>query len=786
MSESSLARARAAESALQVLWEDGERVFCRTWRDGQDGGRTALLAVLCIADPPAPDGLNRLAHEYELKDHLDATWAMRPLELVRDGGRTMLVLEDPGAEPLHRLLGAPMDIRRFLRLVLALTVALRGVHESGLIHKDLNPTNILVDHARGRAWFTGFGIASRLPREHQPPGPLEFIGGKLPYMAPEQTGRMNRSIDSRSDLYALGVVLYEMLTGSLPFAAVEPMEWVHCHIARQPMPPCERLQTVPAALSAIIVKLLAKNAEDRYQTAAGVAADIQECLKRLDADGRIEPFALAAHDASDRLLIPEKLYGRDAEIASLVAAFERVVAGGTTEFALISGYAGIGKSSVVNELHKAMVPPRGLFAGGKFDQYKRDIPYATLAQAFQSLLRQLLGKPEGEIASWRAALRGALGSNGQLMVNLIPELALVIGEQPPVAELPPRESENRFQMVFRRFLGVFAQPDHPLVLFLDDLQWLDTATLNLLQHLATHPDVRHLLLVGAYRDNEVGPSHPLRQILARIRATGGRVQETVLTPLLPQDVERLIADSLRCSQATAQPLAQLVHEKSEGNPFFAIQFFTALAEEGLLRFSPPKAAWTFDVARVRAKVSTENVIDLMAIKLTRLSDKARHALGQLACLGNVAPVATMALVQGKPEEEIDRELWEAVLAGLVFRLNGAYKFLHDRVHEAAYALIPEGDRAATHLRIGRVLVSKTAPDELEDAIFDIVNHLNRGADLMTAQEERERVIALNLMAKREPTSRKPGSTACASSCTRSPANTMRVSRSRSRRSATSA
>jgi PAS domain S-box-containing protein len=565
-------------------------------------------------------------------------------------------------------------------------------------------------------------------------------------MAPEQTGRMNRSIDSRSDLYALGVVLYEMLTGSLPFAAVEPMEWVHCHIARQPMPPCERLQTVPAALSAIIVKLLAKNAEDRYQTAAGVAADIQECLKRLDADGRIEPFALAAHDASDRLLIPEKLYGRDAEIASLVAAFERVVAGGTTEFALISGYAGIGKSSVVNELHKAMVPPRGLFAGGKFDQYKRDIPYATLAQAFQSLLRQLLGKPEGEIASWREALLRALGSNGQLMVNLIPELALVIGEQPPVAELPPRESENRFQMVFRRFLGVFAQPDHPLVLFLDDLQWLDTATLNLLQHLATHPDVRHLLLVGAYRDNEVGPSHPLRQILARIRATGGRVQETVLTPLLPQDVERLIADSLRCSQATAQPLAQLVHEKSEGNPFFAIQFFTALAEEGLLRFSPPKAAWTFDVARVRAKVSTENVIDLMAIKLTRLSDKARHALGQLACLGNVAPVATMALVQGKPEEEIDRELWEAVLAGLVFRLNGAYKFLHDRVHEAAYALIPEGDRAATHLRIGRVLVSKTAPDELEDAIFDIVNHLNRGADLMTAQGERERVIALNLMA----------------------------------------
>jgi PAS domain S-box-containing protein len=746
MNESSSVGARAAESPLQVLWEDGERVFCRAWRDGPNGDRRALLAVLPAADSPTPDSINRLAREYELKDYLDDAWAIRPLELVREGGRTMLVLDDPGVEPLQSALGPPMEVRRFLRLVVALTGALRGLHEGGLIHKDINPANVLVDHARSQVWLTGFGIASRLPREHQSPGPPEFIAGKLPYMAPEQTGRMNRSIDSRSDLYSLGVMLYEMLTGELPFAAVEPMEWVHCHIARQPMPPCERLGSVPAALSAIIVKLLAKNAEDRYQTAAGVQADIEECVSRLEADGRIEPFALASHDASDRLLIPEKLYGREAEIKSLVAAFERVVAGGTTEFALISGYAGIGKSSVVNELHKAMVPPRGLFAGGKFDQYKRDIPYATLAQAFQSLLRQLLGKPEEEIASWRQALLQALGPNGQLMVNLIPELALVIGEQPPVAELPPRESENRFQMVFRRFLGVFAHPDHPLVLFLDDLQWLDTATLNLLQHLATHPDVRHVLLVGAYRDNEVGPSHPLRQILARIRAAGGRVQETVLDPLRPEDVEQLIADSLRCGRATARPLAQLVHEKSEGNPFFAIQFFTALAEEGLLKFNPAKAAWAWDVSRVRAKISTDNVIDLMASKLTRLSDTTRNALGQLACLGNVAPVATMALVQGKSEETIDDELWEAVLAGLVFRLNGTYKFLHDRVHEAAYALIPESDRAATHLRIGRVLVAKTAPDEREDAIFDIVNHLNRGADLMTAQDEREGVIALNVMA----------------------------------------
>src|SRR5712672_2523142 len=417
------------DSSLKVLWEDGERVFCRR-ESHAEGDRAAVLAVLPAAEHPTPATLDRLAREYGLKDELDGAWALRPLELLRERGRTMLVLEDTRSEPLDRLLGAPMEVRSLLHLAIAITAALTQVHRRGLVHKDIKPANILVNRATGEVKLTGFGIASRLPRERQAPAPPESIAGTLAYMAPEQTGRMNRSIDARSDLYALGVTFYQMLTGSLPFTAADPMEWVHCHIARKPVPPSERLETVPAALSAVILKLLAKTAEERYQTAAGLGRDLQRCLAAWEAEHRIDAFPLGQHDASDRLLIPERLYGREREIDTLLAAFDRVVKSGATELVLVSGYSGIGKSSVVNELHRALVPPRGLFASGKFDQYKRDIPYTTLGQAFQSLVRSLLSKSEAELGRWRGSLSEALGPNGQIIVNLVPELELVIGQQP--------------------------------------------------------------------------------------------------------------------------------------------------------------------------------------------------------------------------------------------------------------------------------------------------------------------------------------------------------------------
>ena len=456
--------------APEALWEDGELVLSRGVSDGEP---RPLLAVRPSSPQPSAETLARLQHAYALREELDPTWAARPLRLELHKGRLTLLMEDPGGESLLKLLGQPSEIVSFLRLAIGIATTLAQVHQRGLIHKDIKPANVLVNSVTGHAWLTGFGIASRLPRERQAPAPPEVIAGTLAYMAPEQTGRMNRSIDSRSDLYALGVTLYEMLTGELPFAAADPMEWVHCHIARQPMPPDERVAGIPGPLSAIVMKLLAKNAEDRYQTAAGLAADLRKCLKEWESHRGIEPFPLGADDVSDRLMAPEKLYGREHEIETLLGAFDRVVANGATELVLVSGYAGIGKSSLVNELHKALVPPHGLFASGKFDQYKRDIPYATLAQAFRSLVRPLLGENEAELGRWRDFLNQALGPNGQLIVNLVPELELVIGKQPPVADLPPQDAKNRFQMVFRRFLGVFAREEHPLALFLDDLQWLD-------------------------------------------------------------------------------------------------------------------------------------------------------------------------------------------------------------------------------------------------------------------------------------------------------------------------
>jgi predicted ATPase/signal transduction histidine kinase len=725
------------------------------------GSGDGLAPILLVAAGDASRaGVARLEQEYALGPHLDAAWAARPLALSHQNGRTVLLLEDPGGQPLDRLLGRPLAVAEFLSIAIPLTSAIGRVHERGLIHKDIKPANILVDAVSGGVWLTGFGIASRLPREHQVPEPPEVIAGTLAYMAPEQTGRMNRSIDSRSDLYALGVTFYELLTGTLPFNASDPMEWVHCHIARRPVPADERVIAIPPQLSAIVMKLLAKTAEGRYQTAAGVEADLRRCLAAWESVGRIDPFPLGLQGASDRLMIPERLYGREREIDALLAAFDRVVANGTTELVLLSGYSGIGKSSVVNELQKVLVLPRSLFASGKCDQYKRDIPYTTLAQALKTLVRQILVKSETEVDQWRCALTEAVGPSGQLIVSFVPELEFVIGKQPAVPHLPPRDAQNRLQLAFRRFIGAFARPEHPLALFLDDLQWLDAATLDLLEHLVTHSEVRHLLLVGAYRDNEISSSHPLLRTLETICKDGPLVQEIVLAPLGLDDVGHLVADAMHCEPERVRSLAQLVQEKTAGNPFFAIQFITALAEEGLLAFDSVTRAWEWSMDRIRAKSYTENVVDLMAGKLKRFSAATQEALKQLACLGHVAEIATLTLVHGQTEEAVHATLWEAVEAGLVIRENSAYKFVHDRIQQASYTLIPEEHRAQVHLRIGRVLAANLTADEVAEHPFDVVNQFNRGATLLADWDERAQVATINRHAARKA----KASTAYASAC----------------------
>jgi PAS domain S-box-containing protein len=709
-----------------------------------------ILAIALFEQPP-PQSMRRLMHEYSFAADLDPAWAAKPLAITRHEGRTILLLKDPGGQPLDRILerdqGHPLDLTRFLRTAIGLARTLGQVHQRGLIHKDIKPANILVDDT-GNAWLTGFGIASQLPRERQSPEPPEFLAGTLAYMAPEQTGRMNRSIDSRSDLYSLGVTFYEMLTGSLPFTASDPMEWVHSHIAKQPAAPSERVGTVPTSVSAITMKLLSKAAEERYQTAVGVENDLRRCLSQWESHGAINDFTLGTRDTPDRLMIPEKLYGRDREIDTLLTAFDRIVGGGRAELVLVSGYSGVGKSAVVNELHKPLVPPRGLFASGKSDKYKRDIPHASLAQAFQSLIRRLLSLNEEDLRKWQDALREALGPNGLLLVDLVPELKHVIGEQPPVPELPPREAQRRFQIVFRRFIGVFARPEHPLALFLDDMQWLDVATLDLLEDLLIRNDLQHLLLIGAYRDNEVNATHPLVRKLEAIRQAGAAVQDIVLTPLSRDDLGKLLAESLHCQLERAAPLADLIHEKTTGNPFFAIQFISTLADDRLLTFDYRARRWVWDLLRIRAKGFTDNVAELMVEKLKRLPPETQKVLQQFACMGNSAEFEMLQMGYQGSAEDMHDHLWEAVRSGLVFRADNSYGFLHDRVQEAAYSLIPKEQRAEAHLCIGRLLAERTPAEKREEAIFEIVNQLNRGSHIITSVEDRERVAELNLIAGR--------------------------------------
>jgi PAS domain S-box-containing protein len=709
--------------------------------------------VLAIAlfEQPSPQSIRRLMHEYSLAAELDPAWAAKPLAITRHEGRTILLLKDPGGQPLDRILeshkGQPLDVTRFLNTAIGLASTLGQVHQQGLIHKDIKPANVLVGDT-GKAWLTGFGIASQLPRERQSPEPPEFISGTLAYMAPEQTGRMNRSIDSRSDLYSLGVTLYQMLTGSLPFTASDPMEWVHCHIAKQPAAPIERVGTVPASVSAITMKLLSKAAEERYQTAAAVESDLRRCLSQWESQGWIDDFTPGARDTPDRLIIAEKLYGRDREVDALLTAFDRIVGGGRAELVLVSGYSGIGKSAVVNELHKPLVPPRGLFASGKSDQHKRDIPHASLAQAFQSLIRRLLSQNEEDLRKWQDTLREALGPNGRLLVDLVPELRHVIGEQPPVPALPPQEAQRRFQIVFRRFIGVFARPEHPLVLFLDDMQWLDVATLDLLEDLLTCNDLQHLLLIGAYRDNEVNTTHPLVRKLEAIRRAGAAVQDIVLTPLSRDDLGKLVVDSLHCQLERAAPLVDLIHEKTAGNPFFAIQFIYTLVDDRLLTFDYGARRWVWNLLRIRAKGFTDNVVELIIEKLKRLPLETQKVLQQFACMGNSAEFEKLRMAYQGSVEDMHDHLWEAVRSGLIIRTDNSYGFLHDRVQEAAYSMIPKELRAEAHLRIGMLLAEHTPAEKREEAIFEIVSQLNRGSDLVTSVDDRERLAELNLIAGR--------------------------------------
>ncbi|WP_438039023.1 AAA family ATPase [Sorangium sp. So ce128] len=731
---------------LELLHEGADTLVFRARREEDD--RPVVLKVL-RRDHADPRALGRLLHEYEIASAIDTPAVVKPYAIDALHGQSALILEDFGGRPLDQPLDEPMPLERFFPLALRIAAALAELHRHHLIHKDIKPQNLLYNPDTGEVRITDLGIASRAPRESQNLTHAGLIEGTLAYMAPEQTGRMNRWIDQRTDLYSLGVTFYQMLTGRLPFDARDPLEWVHCHIARTPLPPHVILPSVPPPLSAVVLKLLAKAAEERYQSALGLRHDLEACFAAWRATGTIKAFALGQRDLSDRFQVPQRLYGREREVEALRAAFERVVAQGRTELVLVSGYSGIGKTSLVAELHSPVVRERGCFLSGKCDQYNRNIPYLPFLQAFRGLLQEILSASEERVDRLRQRLREALGANGRLLADVLPEIEQLVGPQGPMPELPATEAQSRLLATIQRFVAATAQKEHPVVLFLDDLQWADAASLKLVEQLVTCTEAAHLLVLGAYRDNEAAPAHPLQRMLAEAKKRGAAVSDVVLAPLSGADVGALVAEAVHASAAQAEPLARLVYEKTGGNPFFVLQFLIAIHQEGLITLDAEAGAWRWDIAAIRDKGFTDNVVELMTEKLRRLPVLALDALKLAACLGSRLDLDTLAVVAKRPAAELREALEEAAQEGLIVGQGGTYRFLHDRVQQAAYALIPAGRRALVHLGIGRLLLKRQRAEEREDMIFDVIGHLNRGATLVRSRAEREELAALNLRAGRK-------------------------------------
>jgi PAS domain S-box-containing protein len=742
----------------------------------RESDRASVIIKTLQSEYPTIEQITRLRHEYKISSTLKIKGIIKPYSLEKYKNSFALILEDCGGQCLsHHVAGKTMTLQKFLPLAVQVAQTLGELHQNQIIHKNIKPSNIIITRDFEQLKITDFSIATRLSREVHQNSNTTLLEGTLAYISPEQTGRMNRDIDYRTDLYSLGITFYEMLTGVLPFNSTDPLELIHSHIAVTPVSPHQRNNQVPQIVSSIVMKLLAKNAEDRYQSAFGVKADLENCITQLLTTGKIENFIPGTLDKSGQFLIPQKLYGRTQEVADLMASFERV-SFGKTEMVLVSGYSGIGKTSVVSEIHKPIVRQRGYFIAGKFDQFKRDIPYAAITQAFESLMQQLLTKSSDDLAIWKEKLLSRLGQNGEIIIDVVPSVELIIGSQPAVPQLGSAADQNRFNRLFKEFLNVFAQAEHPLVLFIDDLQWADLASLKLIQKLVTDLDTRYFLLIGAYRDNEVNSAHPLVQTVEKIQQTDAAVHHIIIPCLELNSVTQLVRDTLGNETKNCKSLAELIFNKTGGNPFFLTQLLLTMHSEKLLAFNFTVGAWQWDITEIEAAgIVDYSVVELVARNLQQLPEETQQVLKLAACMGNHFNLDNLAIVTEKPGSETAADLWEALQAGLILPMSDAYKiplveeidsgrpeygdgvasrpqhpisyrFLHDRVQQAAYSLIPDSQKKQTHLKIGFLLLNSTPPSQIAENIFDIVNQLNMGVEFITNQEKRNELANFNLIA----------------------------------------
>ena len=745
------------------------------YRGEQQKTQTIVIIKVLNSQYPRLQDLIAFKNQFAISQQIDHPNIIKCHGLEPYRNSYALILEDFSGISLSEYSNSQsLDLNSFMPIAIAITEALEYLYAKRIIHKDIKPRNILINPQTHEIKLIDFSISSLLPKETADIKSPNVLAGTLNYMSPEQTGRMNRGIDYRTDFYSLGVTFYELLTGQLPFQSKNHLELVYYHLAKEPINSREINPQIPQVLADIIIKLMAKNPDDRYQTARGIRYDLEICQQMLLTHNEISNFKLAKKDISDRFLIPEKLYGREQEIITLFKAFENVSAG-NRELMLVVGFSGIGKTAVVNEVHKLIVREEGYFISGKYDQFQRNIPFSALVQAFRSLMRQLLTENSVQLQEWKNQILSALGEQGQVIIDVIPELENIIGQQPPVPELTGNASENRFNLLFSKFIQVLATSKHPLVIFLDDLQWADIASLKLIKLLMSEKYTKYLLLIGAYRDNEVNLGHPLIMTLDHIRQENITVNQIILQSLDQSHIKLLVTDTLYCPEPDNQYLTELLLKTAQGNPFFTNQLLKSLHEDGLITFNFSLGYWQCDINAAKALYHSDDVVKFLRIQLQKLPKNTQDVLKIAACIGNQFDLFTLSIVCEKSQIQIAAELWNPLQEELIIPQDESYKFftdeqselnifnpnliinktesiivkykfLHDRVQQAAYSLISDVDKSATHLKIGQLLLRNTNYAEWEEKIFEIVNQFNIGIKLITNQSERYELAKLNLIA----------------------------------------
>jgi predicted ATPase/signal transduction histidine kinase len=751
----------------EKIYAGGKTSVYRAIRESDQ--KSVILKTLQTEYPSFAD-IKGLKYEYQVSHQLNIPGIVKVYALEINEKDIAIVQEDFNGISLKNFLKVnSILLNEFLEIAIQLSQALNELHQNKIIHKDINPFNILINSKTRQVKITDFSMAICLKAktDYHTEVNCPVLKGTPAYISPEQTGKINRPLDYRSDLYSLGITFYELLVGQLPFQTLDPLELIHCHISQYPTSPNQLNSKVETVISDIVMKLIEKNAEDRYQSALGLKADLEQCLKQYTSKGKILNFPLGELDHNSKFLIPQKLYGRSAEIAQLLSAFDRVRSG-RAELMLISGYSGTGKTAIVNEAYKSRFTNRSYFSWGKFEKLQRNIPYLAIIQCFRNLLQQILAENLEQINYWKNHFLSFLGNNGQIIIDSIPELELVIGPQAPALELGSTEAKNRFNQVFQSFAQAFMEPEHPLILFLDDLQWADLGSIKLIEYLINNSNNKHLLLIGAYRDNEVSSLHPFAQMLDSINNQNAIVNHIFLQPLPLSSVEQLVNETLSIKNQSANELVELIFNKTAGNPFFINQLLQTLYQENCITFNYREGAWQWNIKKIyQIKVSDLSIIDLIVRNLKSLPKTTQEVLALASCFGNQFSHKNLAIIAKKREEEIASALFPAIQKCLLVPLKESYRsdlvieqdinilslnnksiyqFFHDRVQQASYSLISENERKEIHLKIGKVLLKENSNIHLDESIFEITNQINIGISLLDNQEEINELAFLNFTA----------------------------------------